>query len=152
MPAGLRLFLTLIFGLSGACGIAIASFLISYFGELPPDLTLCIGTGLISGFAPYLARFVVFQNIKLDSDLSNLSLPKLLICILIYPLLSSGLHQFWYAVTELENSGTVNHFLVMFIGDVLRSLLLIISLIKSILDGLKRLGKLHSQRDFKRDL
>jgi hypothetical protein len=38
LPAGLRLFLTLIFGLSGAVGIAIASFLICYLGDFPPEL------------------------------------------------------------------------------------------------------------------
>ena len=137
LPAGLRLFLTLIFGLPAALGIAFASFLISYCGELSNDLTICIGAGLISGFAPYLARILVFSNMKLEPDLSNLSLSKLLICILIYALLSSGLHQFWYATVELDDAGSLNHFLVMFIGDVLGSLLLI-SLIKSSLDFLKR--------------
>ena len=140
LPAGLRLFLTLIFGLPGAIGIALVSFLISYSGELSHDLTMCIGTGLISGFAPYLARILVFSNIKLESDLSDLSLPKLLICILIYALLSAGLHQYWYATVGLNNAGTLNHFLVMFIGDVLGSLLLI-SLIKSSLDCFRRFRK-----------
>ena len=78
LPAGLRLFLTLIFGLPGALGIAIASFLISYYGDFPHDLILCIGTALISGFAPYLARFFVFNNLRLESDLSNLNFPKLI--------------------------------------------------------------------------
>ena len=63
LPAGLRLFLTLIFGLPGALGIAIASFLISYYGDFPHELTLCIGIGLISGFAPYLARYFVYLAI-----------------------------------------------------------------------------------------
>jgi hypothetical protein len=137
LPAGLRLFLTLIFGLPAALGITFTSFLISYCGGLSNDLTICIGTGLISGFAPYLARILVFSNMKLESDLSNLSLSKLLICILIYALLSSSLHQFWYATVELDDAGSLNHFLVMFIGDVLGSLLLI-SIIKSSLDFLKR--------------
>ena len=140
LPAGLRLFLTLIFGLPAALGIAFASFLISYCGELSNDLTICIGAGLISGFAPYLARILVFSNMKLEPDLSNLSLSKLLICILIYALLSSGLHQFWYATVDLDNAGSLNYFLVMFIGDVLGSLLLI-SLIKSCIDFLKRFRK-----------
>ena len=140
LPAGLRLFLTLIFGLPAALGIAFASFLISYCGGLSNDLTICIGTGLISGFAPYLARILVFSNMKLESDLSNLSLSKLLICIFIYALLSSGLHQFWYATVDLDNAGSLNYFLVMFIGDVLGSLLLI-SLIKSCIDFLKRFRK-----------
>lgn len=133
LPAGLRLFLTLIFGLPGALGIAIASFLISYYGDFPHELSLCIGIGLISGFAPYLARYFVFSNLQLESDLSNLSFPKLIACVLIYALLSSGLHQWWFSTMALENTGSVNHFVVMFIGDVLGSLLLI-SLIKYCLD------------------
>ena len=141
LPAGLRLFLTLIFGLPGAIGIAFASFVISYFGALSDNLSICIGTGLISGFAPYIARVFVFSNIQLESDLSNLSLQKLLICILVYACLSAGLHQFWYAAEGLENSGTFKHFLVMFIGDVLGSLLLI-SLIKYSLDVLKKARKI----------
>ena len=137
LPAGLRLFLTLIFGLPGAIGIAIASFLISYYGEFPHDPILCVGTGLISGFAPYLARVFVFSNLRLESDLSNLNFPKLIACILIYALLSAGLHQWWFSTMALENTGTVNHFLVMFIGDVLGSLLLI-SLTKYGLDLLRK--------------
>ena len=141
LPAGLRLFLTLIFGLPGAIGIAIASTLISYYGELSSDLAICIGTGLISGFAPYLARIFVFSNVKLESDLSNLNLQKLLLCIVIYALMSAGLHQYWYATLGLENTGSVNHFAVMAIGDVMGSILLI-ALIKSGLDLLRRFRRI----------
>ena len=141
LPAGLRLFLTLIFGLPGAIGIAIASTLISYYGELSSDLTICIGTGLISGFAPYLARIFVFNNVKLEADLSNLNLQKLLLCIVIYALMSAGLHQYWYATVGLENTGSVNHFAVMAIGDVMGSILLI-ALIKSGLDLLRRFRRI----------
>ena len=141
LPAGLRLFLTLIFGLPGAIGIAIASTLISYYGELSSDLAICIGTGLISGFAPYLARIFVFSNVKLESDLSNLNLQKLLLCIVIYALMSAGLHQYWYAIVGLENTGSVNHFAVMAIGDVMGSILLI-ALIKFGLDLLRRFRRI----------
>lgn len=141
LPAGLRLFLTLIFGLPGAIGIAIASTLISYYGELSSDLAICIGTGLISGFAPYLARIFVFSNVKLESDLSNLNLQKLLLCIVIYALMSAGLHQYWYATVGLENTGSINHFAVMAIGDVMGSILLI-ALIKSGLDLLRRFRRI----------
>ena len=141
LPAGLRLFLTLIFGLPGAIGIAIASTLISYYGELSSDLAICIGTGLISGFAPYLARIFVFSNVKLESDLSNLNLQKLLLCIVIYALMSAGLHQYWYATVGLKNTGSVNHFAVMAIGDVMGSILLI-ALIKSGLDLMRRFRRI----------
>ena len=137
LPAGLRLFLTLIFGFPGALGIGIASFLISYFGAFSHDLTVCMGIGLISGFAPYLARIFVLSNLSLEPDLSNLNFPKLVACILIYALLSAGLHQWWFSTMGLENAGGLNHFFVMFMGDVLGALLLI-SLIKYCLDLLKK--------------
>jgi hypothetical protein len=141
LPAGLRLFLTLIFGLPGAMGIALASFLISYYGDFSRDLTLCIGIGLVSGFAPYLARFFVISKAPLTSDLSDLNFQKLVICIFIYALLSAGLHQWWFSTMALENTGDLSHFSVMFIGDVLGSLLLI-SLIKYSLDVLKKARKI----------
>jgi hypothetical protein len=140
LPAGLRLFLTLIFGIPGAIGIALASFLISYFGEFPHDITVCLGIGLVSGFAPYLARVFVMSNVRLTSDLSDLNFQKLVICILIYALLSAGLHQWWFSTMALENTGGLSQFSVMFIGDVLGSLLLI-SLIKYSLDALKKVRK-----------
>lgn len=136
LPAGLRLFLTLVFGLSGALGIAIASFFICYLGDFPPELSTCIGVGLISGFAPYLARIFVLSNVNITPDLSNLSLPKLAVCILVYALLSAGLHQWWFAVRGLQETGSFNHFLVMLVGDVLGTVLLI-GLIKAALDLLK---------------
>ena len=125
LPAGLRLFLTLIFGLPGAIGIAIASFMICYSGQFPPELITCIGIGLISGFAPYLARIFVLSNMNISPDLSNLTISKLAICTLIYAALSAGLHQYWFAVRGLDEAGSVNHFLVMLIGDVLGTVLLV---------------------------
>ena len=74
---------------------------------------------------------------KLDADLSNMNLQKLLLCILIYALMSASLHQYWYATVGLENTGSLNHFAVMAIGDVLGSILLI-TLIKASLDLIKR--------------
>ena len=140
LPAGLRLFLTLIFGLPGAIGIALASFLISYHGDFPHDLLLCIGIGLVSGFAPYLARLFVLSNVRLAPDLSDLNFQKLIFCILIYAFLSAGLHQWWFSTMALDNAGGVNHLSVMFIGDILGSLLLI-SLVKYSLDVLNKVRK-----------
>jgi hypothetical protein len=136
LPAGLRLFLILIFGLSGAIGIAAASFAISYFGVFPPDLVTCIGIGLISGFAPLLAKWIVITNVNISNDLSNLSIQKIILCVVVYALVSSGLHQYWFELRDLE-SGSLNHFLVMFVGDIAGSILLI-ALIKYSIDLVKR--------------
>ena len=136
LPAGLRLFLILIFGLAGAIGIAVASFSISYFWAFPADLVTCIGIGLISGFAPLLAKWVVVSNTYISNDLSNLSMQKILLCIVIYALMSSGFHQYWFVLRDLE-SGSINHFLVMFAGDIAGSILLI-ALIKYGIDLMRR--------------
>ena len=137
LPAGLRLFLTLVFALPGALGIAVVSMLIFWFGAFPQDLVTCIGVGLVSGFAPYIARIFVLDNLSISADLSDLSLPKLLMCILIYAFLSSGMHQWWFAIRGLDNTGILNHFFVMFIGDVIGTILLI-AVIKYGLDLLKK--------------
>ena len=136
LPAGLRLFLILIFGLAGAVGIAVASFTISYFGVFPSDLVTCIGIGLISGFAPLLAKWLVIANIPINNDLSNLSIQKIIFCVVVYALVSAGLHQYWFELRDLE-SGSLNHFLVMFVGDIAGSILLI-ALIKYSIDLVKR--------------
>ena len=135
LPAGLRLFLIMIFGLAGAIGIAVASFAISYFGVFIPDLVTCIGIGLISGFAPLLAKWIVVSNIHISRDLSNLSLQKIIFCIVVYALMSAGLHQYWFVLRGLE-SGSLEHFLVMFVGDIAGSILLI-AVIKYSIDLLK---------------
>jgi len=136
LPAGLRLFLILIFGLAGAIGIAAASFAISYFWAFPADLLTCIGIGLISGFAPLFAKWVVVSNTYISNDLSNLSMQKIFLCIVIYALMSSGFHQYWFILRDLE-SGSINHFLVMFAGDIAGSILLI-ALIKYGIDLMRR--------------
>ena len=141
LPAGLRLFLILIFGLSGAIGIAAASFAISYFWAFPADLVTCIGIGLISGFAPLLAKWVVVSNIPINNDLSNLSLQKIVFCVVVYAFMSAGLHQIWFELRDLE-SGSLDHFLVMFVGDIAGSSLLI-AIIKYSIDLLKRSKPKH---------
>ena len=133
LPAGLRLFLRLVFGFPAALGIAISSFITSYAGEFSQELATCIGIGLISGFAPYLARVFVMSNMNISPDLSNLSLPKLATCTLIYAALSAGLHQWWFAVRGLGEAGSLHHFFAMFLGDVLGTVLLV-ALIKYSLD------------------
>jgi hypothetical protein len=136
LPAGLRLFFILIFGFSGAIGIAFASFAISYFGAFPSDLVTCMGIGLISGFAPLLAMQVVLSNIHISNDLSNLNMQKIILCVVVYALMSAGLHQLWFELRGLE-SGSLDHFLVMFVGDIAGSILLI-ALIKYSIDLVKR--------------
>ncbi len=123
LPAGLRLLLVLLLGESGAIGIVIASSIIG-IGFFFDDLILAIGAGLISGFAPYLARFLVFKSIGLRSDLTKLNGSQLLNCILIFSIISPVLHQAWFSWMIPENV-FFDNLGVMIIGDLIGSLIIV---------------------------
>ena len=140
LPAGVRIFITLIFDYSGALGLALASLLINYIGFYGLDLTAILGIALICGAAPLLARYFVIHNLKVRADLNNISLKQLLVIIIAYSLLSSSLHQLWFVARGLDSGGW-NHFIVMFCGDVAGSILFI-ALIKYGIDLVKgQLGR-----------
>ena len=124
LPAGVRIFIALILGFWGAIGLAIASLIINYFGFFEYDLITNIGIAIICGLAPLLGRFFVIHNLRVLPDLSNLSYQQILVSIVTFSLLSSGLHQAWF-VTRGLISGSWNHFYVMFIGDVVGSILFV---------------------------
>jgi hypothetical protein len=136
LPAGIRIFLTLILGYSGAIGLAIASLLINYIGFYELDLISTFGIAAICGLAPLMGRHFVIHNLKVQADLSNISFTELLVTIVAYSLLSSGLHQLWFVTRGLD-SGSWNHFLAMFCGDIAGSILFVavikygINLVKS---------------------
>lgn len=140
LPAGIRIFITLILDYSGAIGLVIASLLINYIGFYDYDLTSIIGIAIICGVAPLLGRHFVIHNLKVETDLSNISIRQLLITIIAYSLLSSGLHQIWFATRGLD-SGSWNHFTAMFCGDVVGSILFV-AVIKYGIDLIKgRFGR-----------
>lgn len=139
LPAGLRLLLTLLFGFSGALGISLASVLIALNFYFQHDIVSGLGAGLIVGLGPYLARIFVFKNMDLTSNLENLDGHKLLNCIFIYSLISPLLHQLWFFARGI-NDNFVEHVGVMFIGDLVGTLI-IIYLAKIIISQLKRRAK-----------
>jgi len=140
LPAGIRIFITLILDYSGALGLAIASILINYIGFYELGFTSTLGIAVICGVTPLLGRHFVIHNLKVRPDLSNISIGQLLIIIIAYSLLSSGLHQLWFAARGLD-SGSWSHFIAMFCGDVSGSILFV-AVIKYGIDLLKgRLGR-----------
>jgi hypothetical protein len=142
LPAGLRLFLVLIFGLSGAIGIAIVSTLITLGRDLSNDIIGIVGIGLISGFGPYLARLMVIRNLKINADLSNLNIQMIAISVLVFALLSAGLHQLWFVLIGIP-SGSFSNAVAMLIGDILGALLFI-SICKFGIDLYKKFVKRES--------
>jgi hypothetical protein len=124
VPSGLRLCLTLIFGLWGALGLALASFVINCCGYYGFDFVDTVIISMIGGFAPLIARDIVVHGLKVNLDLSNISCKQLMQAIGIYALLSSGMHQLWFMHRGLQ-SVELQHIIAMFIGDIVGSLIFI---------------------------
>jgi hypothetical protein len=125
LPAGLRLLLTLLLGFSGALGISVASTLLGIYLYFPEDPLTAIGAGIISGLAPYAAKFLCFKDLNITSNLSNLDGSKLLNCVFIYSLTSPSLHQTWYALRGLNHHNFVESLGVMVIGDLIGTTIVI---------------------------
>lgn len=116
IPSGLRLLLVLVLLYSGSVGIAIASCLINYMIGLDDQHLFNIGTAIISGFAPLIARQICLELLHVAPSLSNLNSKTLFQLSVVFSLISALLHQVWFywnSVTEdfIESS------LVMAIGD-----------------------------------
>jgi hypothetical protein len=124
LPAGMRLFLTLIFSFNGALGISLASMLISWFFFFSDDPITGMIAGILSGLSPYLARYLVFKNLQISSRLDQLNGSKLLQCSLIFSVTSPLLHQSWYFFRN-HNEDFVHPLLVMIIGDLTGTLIVI---------------------------
>jgi len=135
LPAGIRIFVTLIFDYSGAIGLTFASVLINSVGFYETDFTSILGIAIICGLAPLLGKYFVLKNLRIHPDLSNISFKQLLGSIVVYSLMSSGFHQIWFATRRLD-SGSWSHFIAMFCGDVTGSILLVIAT-KIVIDFVK---------------
>lgn len=125
LPSGVRLFAILLFVQWGALGVIAGGIGLAFsqptIGGDP--LTFAVATCL-SGLAPLLARQICLGTNELRADLNALSPVGLLRITLIFSAISAALHQTWFAWRGLSPD-VLTGFLVMFIGDVLGTLLLL---------------------------
>ena len=124
LPSGLRLVFILVFGVWGAFGIALASLIINLLFYFDGSLVSTIGTGLISGFAPLLARSICVDLIKLDVDLKNLTAGTLLKVAVVFAVLSPLLHQLWFNLRG-QTENFIDSTAVMMFGDLTGTLVIL---------------------------
>ncbi|BDU57567.1 hypothetical protein LMORI2_05490 [Limnohabitans sp. MORI2] len=124
IPSGLRLLFVLVLATTGAAGIAISSVAINYsFGD-PNAHVFNVVTGLISGAAPCLARYLCITSLHLDTQLSNLTSRTFLKVSVLFALVNALMHQTWYhwiGHTHTFVSSTA----VMALGDWLGTVLVL---------------------------
>ena len=116
LPSGLRLLFVLVLLETGAVGITAASLFINYTLGSPDAHVFNFGTALISGGAPYLARHIAVNFLKLNPQLSGLTAAGFFKISVMFAFLSAALHQvwfYWHGHSDNWLSGTF----VMGIGD-----------------------------------
>jgi uncharacterized membrane protein len=142
LPAGLRVFLSLVFIYSGALGLFLGSLLINFVSFPDFDIVTKIGIATICGTAPLMSRLFVIHHFEVEPNLQNLSIRQLITIIVIFALFSSGLHQLWF-ITRGSDSGSWNLFITMFFGDIIGSIVFLV-LIKFIIGYLRKILKKFS--------
>lgn len=127
LPAGVRLLVTMLFGVWGAIGILLAGWWFNFTFQFPGDFSRAFMGGIISAVAPYLVYVMARRFVGLQSTLGNLTSGRLLLCIVVYSLTSPLMHHIWFALRD-----PVGHrwqsFWVMALGDFIGSLIVFYTL------------------------
>jgi len=128
----------LLLGVEGAIGIFIAALAISLSNLAHIDFTTMLVSSVISAVMPYLA-YRIALHLGMPPSLENLSVKILFALTFLYALLNSVSHSIWYRLRGVSPH-TLNTFFVMFIGDVIGTLLIFYSM-KAILVFIDRFRK-----------
>ena len=116
VPSGIRLAAVLLGGLSGAVGIVLGSLAIVLSNYNTPFALFSIGTALISGFSPLLARRIATDLLRLDRELSNIKAVGLVKTTLLFSIISATGHQLWFYAFD-RNDNFLRELFVMGFGD-----------------------------------
>ena len=138
LPSGLALIFVLIFGAVGAVAIALAAIPMCYYQHFNNDLFSALGSGLISGFSPWVAKRVCLDRQMIRVDLDQLKAPTLIKVVVIFAVFSSTLQQLFFTFRGLSES-LFTSLSVMAIGNIFGTMI--------VLYTAKLMLKLISKRD-----
>lgn len=144
LPAGVRLLATLLFGLAGATGLLVASWIACFLYFFPDDFIRSAMGGVISTAAPLAAYLLACKVLRMGRNLRNLTPAGLLFCVLLYALLNSGLHYAWAVISE-DTAHSPDILLAMFVGDASGALIMCYA-IKALLRATRWLVERQAQR------
>ena len=123
LPAGMRLLCTLLFAESGAIGLLLVSWAVSFLVFFPGQFERPFVGGIIAAVAPYGVYRLAQWRYGLGTSLANLTPQRLLVLVLAYALASPLLHHVYFAWAGQPD--LLRSFLAMFIGDLTGTLLVI---------------------------
>ncbi len=116
IPSGLRLLFVLVLTHMGALGITLGSIAINYIVGAPDAHVFNLGTALISGGSPYLARLIAIHLFQLNTWLNGLNGKTFFKITILFALTNALLHQIWF-VCNGKTDHVITSGLVMAIGD-----------------------------------
>ena len=117
LPSGLKIFMVMVTGFTGALAIALVGFIWSVLFMFKENYPLTLMLAVVSGLVPWLSVRMLSKKIQLKADLSDLNWKKLLAIVLVYALLNSTcLQLIVYAFGESTN--LLNGIWVMLVGDI----------------------------------
>lgn len=124
LPAGVRLALVLVFPLEAALGITLASMMVAWDSLADNRWFTAAGTGLVSGFAPLLARSLAVNGLGLSANLESLNARLLLVLAGLFGIVNAFLHQAWYWAVG-RSGNFLDQVVVMALGDFLGALIVL---------------------------
>jgi len=122
LPAGLRVLLVLVFGLSGAAGIVLASAVINLMHMHDLNGAMLVLTAVASGSGAWCALAFMRWRQLISANLSGLTSGALLQYALLYSALNAFLHQAVWWLFQREGAMFMVDVWPMFIGDFLGAL------------------------------
>ena len=117
LPSGLKIFMVMVTGFTGALAIALVGFLWSVLYMFKDNYPLTLMLATVSGLAPWLSLRLLSKKIQLKADLSDLNWKKLLAIVLSFALLNSTCLQL-IVYTFGESTNLLNGIWVMLVGDI----------------------------------
>lgn len=136
LPSGVRLAAVLVFVHWGALGVALATAAISWHSHAEGGVLAASITGVISGFAPWLARWLYLRLAGIGTDLAQLSSGTLLRMAALFAVITALMHQLWYWSRGMTQD-LLQSTAVMAVGDFVGCLIVLYA-IKAGLAALSR--------------
>ena len=124
LPAGVRLLCTLLFGIWGVSGIALASLFVATQYMFPDQGLYAFGLSFISAFAPYMVYLAARHYFGLAASLINLSPGRLILCCVAFGIVSSSMHHFWFWLHD-ANQVSLKSLLAMITGDIIGAVIVL---------------------------
>lgn len=124
LPSGVRLACVLVFLHWGALGVALATTAITWHFQSDGGWLTASVTGLISGFAPWLAYRGYLKLTGMGRDLAQLSSTALVGMAALFAVITASMHQIWYSARGMTED-LLQSLAVMALGDFVGSLVVL---------------------------